>query len=371
MKKKVIDILKNTLIALIIPLTGNCQGVNNNGIDPVLMEHVKSVIDFYPDCGKTLKVYQFDNRKFYIYGIWPKQGSFWFDTGRNTDKLRFILPTNAIKYKDKYILFYLHGKKILSDKSICKILGISSKDDIPNYQEVDSRIWIYVKEKKSNKSAFVQIEYGTNTYEYPKLRYLNEGEQDSIIIDMVIQSLDIHGKKRKSNRFSSPDKILISMSIFNKSDSAILIGLNPDLYGSFIIKNGEHSIPLIANVKINNNYSDFHECSPGLYSIIPHGEMNFNLKTAQQSIILKDTSPKEYAHKLYDLFYDSIYYIPTKSIQVPNTINKSIWNKKFKVYYPITNWYNFWVNDSIYNIYPDGESTKYAVDKYRYYWFKE
>ena len=37
MKKKVIDILKNTLIALIIPLTGNCQGVNNNGIDPVLM----------------------------------------------------------------------------------------------------------------------------------------------------------------------------------------------------------------------------------------------------------------------------------------------------------------------------------------------
>ena len=32
---------------------------------------------------------------------------------------------------------------------------------MPDSREIDQRIWIYVKDKESGKSAFEQIEYGT------------------------------------------------------------------------------------------------------------------------------------------------------------------------------------------------------------------
>lgn len=55
MRKKVIISLIYVSIVLTIPLAVACQGANDDSIDPILLEHVKSVIDFYPDCGKTLK----------------------------------------------------------------------------------------------------------------------------------------------------------------------------------------------------------------------------------------------------------------------------------------------------------------------------
>ena len=146
--RKVIISLIYVSIVLTIPLAVACQGSNDDSIDPILLEHVKSVIDFYPDCGKTLKVSQFDSRKTYVYSMWPKQSGFWFDTGQNGDELRLILPTNAMRYKDKYILFYLEGKKALSEKRVSRILGISYPDDMPDgYHGQDPRIWVYIKDK--------------------------------------------------------------------------------------------------------------------------------------------------------------------------------------------------------------------------------
>ena len=53
-----------------------------------------------------------------------------------------------MNYKDKYILFYLEGKKALSEKRISRILGISSPDNIPHgYHGQDPRIWVYIKDK--------------------------------------------------------------------------------------------------------------------------------------------------------------------------------------------------------------------------------
>ena len=194
MRKKVIISLIYVSIVLTIPLAVACQGANDDSIDPILLEHVKSVIDFYPDCGKTLKVSQFDSRKTHVYSMWPKQSGFWFDTGQNGDELRLILPTNAMRYKDKYILFYLEGKKRLSEKEISRLLGISSQDDMPDSREIDQRIWIYVKDKESGKSAFEQIEYGTKIWEYPNLRYFNGGDKDSAVIDIAIYDISDHGE---------------------------------------------------------------------------------------------------------------------------------------------------------------------------------
>ena len=87
-----------------------------------------------------------------------------------------------------------------------------------------------------------KIEYGTKIWEYPNLRYFNSGDKDSAVIDIAIYDISVHGEKGKSEKFSSPDKISLNMSVYNKSDSSLLIGLNPDLYGSFIIKNGEYSM---------------------------------------------------------------------------------------------------------------------------------
>ena len=53
-----------------------------------------------------------------------------------------------MNYKDKYILFYLEGKKALSEKRVSRILGISYPDDKPDgYHGQDPRIWVYIKDK--------------------------------------------------------------------------------------------------------------------------------------------------------------------------------------------------------------------------------
>ena len=57
-----------------------------------------------------------------------------------------------MNYKDKYILFYLEGKKALSEKRVSRILGISYPDDMPDdmpdgYHGQDPRIWVYIKDK--------------------------------------------------------------------------------------------------------------------------------------------------------------------------------------------------------------------------------
>lgn len=58
------------------------------------------------------------------------------------------LPTNAMNYKDKYILFIWKGKKALSEKRVSRILGISYPDDMPDgYHGQDPRIWVYIKDK--------------------------------------------------------------------------------------------------------------------------------------------------------------------------------------------------------------------------------
>lgn len=370
--RKVIISLIYVSIALTIPLAVACQGANDDNIDPILLEHAKSVIDFYPDCGKTLKIFQFNTRKVDAYYMYAKQSGFWFDTGLNTDDLRFILPTNAMNYKDKYILFYLEEKKALSEKKVSRILGMSSPDDMSDsYHGQDPRIWVYIKDRQSGKSAFTQIDYDTEINQYPHLRYFNGGEEDSAVIDIMTYSIDVHGEKGKSDKLFLPDKISLGISIYNKSNSTLLIGLNPDLYGSFIIKNGKHSMPLTADVEVNRYFGEFNEYSSGLYSIAPRGKMSFYLSTAQQSIKLEDTSPHEYAHKLYDLFYDSICYVPARTIQIPDTIQGIVWDKEFTTYFPFLNWYSFWVNDSIYDIYPNGEMAGYKMDKYRSKWFEE
>lgn len=45
-------------------------------------------------------------------------------------------------------LFYLEGKKALSEKRVSRILGISYPDDMPDgYHGQDPRIWVYIKDK--------------------------------------------------------------------------------------------------------------------------------------------------------------------------------------------------------------------------------
>lgn len=72
---------------------------------------------------------------------------------------------------------------------------------MPDSREIDQRIWIYVKDKESGKSAFEQIEYGTKIWEYPNLRYFNGGDKDSAVIDIAIYDISVHGEKGSLKSF--------------------------------------------------------------------------------------------------------------------------------------------------------------------------
>ena len=137
--------------------------------------------------------------------IWPKSllSGFWFYVGREDKDGLFILPTNALKYKDKYILSYSQGKKAMDEKKICEILGIKSERDLPEYEGEDTRVWAYMKDKRSNKSTFKQIDNEVKDYKYPQLRYFYGGEQDSDVIDMVSDFFYVHGESGKIEKFSS------------------------------------------------------------------------------------------------------------------------------------------------------------------------
>lgn len=136
------------------------QGLNDNDIDPVVVTHAKALVDFYSlNCSQFLKVFQYETKDHWLYSYSARWNTYYAEEEDPQ------LPSDLIKYKDKYILFYIKGKKELNENLLHKTLGISSIDELPKKPQgcIDNRIWSYLKNKKTNGSVFVQSEFGTST----------------------------------------------------------------------------------------------------------------------------------------------------------------------------------------------------------------
>ena len=100
----------------------------------------------------TITVYQYETKDYWLY---------YYSANWNTyipEEEEPQLPSDLIKYKDKYLLFYIKGKKKLNEKLLHKALGITSIDELPQKPQgcIDNRRWFYLKNKKTNDSVFVQ-----------------------------------------------------------------------------------------------------------------------------------------------------------------------------------------------------------------------
>ena len=101
----------------------------------------------------TITVYQYETKDYWLY----------YSANWNTyipEEEEPQLPSDLIKYKDKYLLFYIKGKKKLNEKLLHKALGITSIDELPQKPQgcIDNRRWFYLKNKKTNDSVFVQTD---------------------------------------------------------------------------------------------------------------------------------------------------------------------------------------------------------------------
>lgn len=142
------------------------QGLNDNDIDPTVVTHAKALVDFYSlNCSQFLKVYQYETEICWLYYY----SANWNDYIPEEEEPQ--LPSDLIKYKDKYLLFYIKGKKELNEKLLHKALGITSIDELPEKPQgcIDNRRWFYLKNKKTNDSIFVQTEFGVPTRDIPEL----------------------------------------------------------------------------------------------------------------------------------------------------------------------------------------------------------
>lgn len=345
------------LFVLLFPLTNSCQGVKNDGIDPVLLEHLKSIVDTEPECGKALQIYFIEGRDVYAYYITTWQFlEYW--RFRVTDDLNeaTIFPSDVVTYKNHSFFFYIEGKKTLTKEQIHEIIGFSPDSIIA--RDGNPWCWYYIKDKYSNKSAFTKYKYGKSESQHPVLRYFLEDPQDSALIDMEISDIRVSGKANREGNIVLANQLNACIEIFNKSDSILYIGFGSKEYGNFVIRNGKQQILLIP---IHTPY--------GLHKISPHDYMFFSAKIPIQSILI-DSSANNYIHKLYDLFIDSVYYEPNYSIQSLDSIQGYYWNKKFHLYYSPTSLYRFWTNDSICTIiYSDGTTNKKHLDRISKYQF--
>lgn len=148
------------VVGLSMLFSGCRQGLNDNDIDPTVVTHAKALVDFYSlNCSQFLKVYQYETKDYWLYSYSARWNTYYAEEEDPQ------LPSDLIKYKDKYLLFYIKGKKELDEKLLHKAFGITSIDELPEKPQgcIDNRIWSYLKNKKTNDSVFVQSEFGTST----------------------------------------------------------------------------------------------------------------------------------------------------------------------------------------------------------------
>lgn len=111
----------------------------------------------------TITVYQYETKDYWLY---------YYSANWNTyipEEEEPQLPSDLIKYKDKYLLFYIKGKKKLNEKLLHKALGITSIDELPQKPQgcIDNRRWFYLKIKRMILFLFKQI--GVSIRDIPEL----------------------------------------------------------------------------------------------------------------------------------------------------------------------------------------------------------
>lgn len=170
MKKKCTQLGIAIMLGLPMLFSGCRQGLNDTDIDTAVVTHAKALVDFYSlNCSQYLKVYQHETKDYWLY---------YYSANWNTyfpEEVEPQLPSDLIKYKDKYLLFFIKEKKELDEKKLQKALGISSIDELPQKPQgcIDNRRWFYLKNKKTNESVFVQSEFGVPMKDIPELREFN------------------------------------------------------------------------------------------------------------------------------------------------------------------------------------------------------
>ena len=118
-----------------------------------------------------------------------------------------------------------------------------------NYIELDTHytygyLWymgVILKDKYSDRSAYVHCGDRQPFSAYPELRYFLCNEQDSSvyyshIIDMRMWKPYIYGTETKNGKFLNPNQIEFSVKICNRTDSALYISTRPEEYGHLFLK---------------------------------------------------------------------------------------------------------------------------------------
>lgn len=90
-----------------------------------------------------------------------------------------------------------------------------------------------------------------------------------------------------------------------------------------------------------------------MYEITAHADAVLYLSTEKAPIRFENTSPKKYPNKIYQLLHDSVYYIPTHT--PPENERRYIWNKRYKIYLTYLSNYDYYIDDTEYTVYYDGE----------------
>lgn len=378
MKRSKFILLLETIV--VSTLAFSCQGLNDNKIDPVLLAHAKSIIDFDTlKCNSMwLQVVQYDCKTAWLYFMYSYFGDMRHDTGKLCAEDIDELPTDLIEYKGKYILFFLRNKKELSLDMLCKVMNLEIDErgnpiiPVPKHcsSDMDFRTWFYYKDKTSSRSTFVKFDDDElekeNVYpmcDCPQLRYFLCDSQDSAlyyshIIDMQMElGPYIYGMEKHGEKFLYPDQIKFTVGIRNKSDSALYLSTSPAGYGHFVVKNGKHSLPC------HVEKTRLEEVSPHLYKIAPHSEGILTLSTEKAPIVFEHTRRTKYPEKMHQLVYDSIYYLPVHT--PPMEEKRQIWNKRFKVFSSYTRNYAYRIGGIEYTAYWDGDIEESSNLKYR------
>lgn len=349
--KNIITFIFGIFAALSLLTAVSCREETPN-IDQELWKRIQQIVDSEPDNKKTLKVIQYDFERTQVYYISRKyvdtqNFSYMDDTGLEAGIVYHLLPTDIREYKGRRILFKLLDRAPIQEREVIQQIQADSKNDSLRVGEIiDYRVWIYMKDKCSGRTAFVSTVSGVPLESIPELRYLNDNPKDSSQINMYIamcgNSIYVHGKKHADSDSITVAQVGISVMIENKTDSVMYIGLGDTLYGNFVLKNGSRLIPFGTT---RADWKPFYKKHKGMYFIQPQSGIKFRTYTHLGDSVMSGESLKVLAGNLNELLFDSLYYMPSQCSMPVDTAQQYRWSNEYKVYVPPVVDYIYYIDD--------------------------
>lgn len=287
----------------------NCTNHSSKSIDDDLVDAVLEALDSNAFHEKIISVIKsdYDYKDYDLYKI-----SGYRDYMRPDD-----YPYQIMELRDKIVFFFsFDTEKNLPHEDIDKI--IEENYNCRNWGDPCSNIaYFFVKCKDSDKKLLYKAINNTiRSFEIPEIRDFSCSSNSStkkdieiITEDFVLHALDDYVLEKDTIK-KFPSKMVLTLNIYNRTDTCISLDATNSLLGQFNLINGNDSLTFkVKELYINNFVVD-----DPTYKQDPQRYARLMLISDENLSFFSKINSINYHDNLISLIRDSLFYLPNKEL---------------------------------------------------------